>query len=139
MDDLIHVFKEFTLPVGIIRAGKMIKKGRIRLITNRDILEMNQEINDDPEIKAIADEDIILQDGKISFGKALMSLKLNVMMATITLPKLVELDDEPLTKDDILNMSSVDTQFLMDLKEKMDEESGEKKSESDRPFQSESS
>ncbi len=135
MSDYVDVdtSREFELPVGLRKNGKAYKKGRIRLLTNKDILE----ISDDPDLQKYVDLKIEISDGNLNFAKFLKLAAVKTASAMITLPRIVKFDNlEEFTKEDVKNMFPADSRYLMELSDKLAEEGGESVGKSKGPLSS---
>jgi hypothetical protein len=122
MSDYVDVdtSREFELPVGLRKNGKVYKKGRMRLLTNKDILEMG----DDPDLQRFVDSKIEIKD--LNLAKLMKLSEVKIGMAMASLPRSVKFDGlDEFTREDVQAMYNVDAMYLLKLADDMAEEAGE--------------
>jgi hypothetical protein len=125
--------ERFELVYGLKKDGKIYKTGVIKLLTNKDKIE----IGNDPDIKKYSDLKIEVNlnigqvgdaasksfNGDMNLTKISQFNGVTAAMATVTLPYVVTFDDlgKP-TKEDIGNMFDCDTGALMNIISKLEDE-----------------
>lgn len=126
----IKTEERFELPIGLRKGDEVYKTGKMRLMTCKDIFA----VNSDPEIQKYQDKKITIADGNMNLTQILLYEEVEIALATVILPKLIEFDGTEITSDDIKNMYPQDVKYLVSLKAEMDTQGGETVGSSTGPF-----
>jgi hypothetical protein len=126
----IKTEERFELPIGLQKGDKIYRTGRMRLMTCQDIFA----VNSDPEVKKYQDKNIQISDGNLNLTQVLLYEEVEIALAAVILPKLVQFDGIEITSDDIKNMYPQDVKYLVRLKAEMDAQGGETVGSFSGPF-----
>ena len=128
---IMDISQEFILPIGLTKNGTLYREGTIRLPRNKDLLE----IGDDPDLKKYAETNIEINGPTINIAKLIKIAAVKAASSRAYLPRLVKFKKlDEFTKADVESMYPEDTNYLMEVINKLSEDSGEKHGESTAPL-----